>query len=96
MPSGQRCLCLPAWSGRNGYTGSGSTRRWRTLREAKLNDGDLCESLGCVALGTEVDHIIPVGAGGDRYDWDNLQLLCHSCHQAKTAAEARAARRTRG
>ncbi|WP_280393203.1 HNH endonuclease [Nocardia wallacei] len=92
VPSGRRCPCRPAWLGTNGYTGSGSTRRWRNLREAKLKDQPVCEHRGCAALASEVDHIEPVGAGGDRYDWANLQSLCHAHHAEKTAAEARAAR----
>ncbi|MEU0871638.1 HNH endonuclease [Nocardia brasiliensis] len=95
-PSGRRCPCTPAWSGRNGYTGSGSTRRWRTLRDTKLHTDPLCEARGCTALADEVDHIEPVGAGGDRYDWENLQSLCHPCHQAKTAREAATARAETG
>lgn len=31
----------------------------------------------------QVDHIIPLFAGGDNQK-DNLQLLCHHCHQIKT------------
>ncbi|WP_370450302.1 HNH endonuclease [Nocardia otitidiscaviarum] len=89
-PSGQRCPCTPAWSG-SAWAG-GSTRRWRTLREAKLATDPICERPGCAALAVEVDHIIPLAAGGERYEWDNLQSLCHPCHEVKTNAEAVAAR----
>ncbi len=89
VPAGARCSCRPAWSGRNGYTGSGSTRRWRKLRAAKLAADPMCEARGCRALAVEVDHIVNVGSGGDRYDWANLQSLCRICHAAKTASEAR-------
>ncbi|WP_280265356.1 HNH endonuclease [Nocardia wallacei] len=92
-PSGRRCICTPAWTGTNRYTGSGSTRRWRNLRAAKLKDQPICEHPGCSALASEVDHIEPVGTGGDRYDWTNLQSLCHTHHAEKTAAEALAARK---
>ncbi|MET9286490.1 HNH endonuclease [Nocardia beijingensis] len=51
----------------------------------------MCEAPGCTRLADEVDHIESVGAGGERYDPANLQSLCHDCHQAKTAAEAKAA-----
>ncbi|WP_425301263.1 HNH endonuclease [Nocardia wallacei] len=40
-------------------------------------------------MAVEVDHIVNVGSGGDRYDWANLQSLCRICHAAKTASEAR-------
>ncbi|WP_282777443.1 MULTISPECIES: HNH endonuclease signature motif containing protein [unclassified Nocardia] len=72
--------------------GSGSTRRWRTLREAKLATDPICERPGCVALADEVYHIEPVGAGGERYDWANLQSLWRPCHLTKSLDESRAAR----
>lgn len=37
----------------------------------------------------EVDHVVPLVAGGAVYDPDNLQALCRDCHIAKTAAENR-------
>lgn len=69
IPAQGRCTCLPAkqWQGRNGYTGTGSTRRWRTLRAHKLHANPICEAAGCRRLATEVDHIINVGAGGQRW-----------------------------
>lgn len=94
IPAQGRCTCLPAkqWQGRNGYTGTGSTRRWRTLRASKLHANPICEESGCKRLATEVDHIVRVGAGGQRYAWSNLQSLCTPHHKAKTQAEATAAR----
>jgi 5-methylcytosine-specific restriction protein A len=38
---------------------------------------------------TEVDHIIPLEAGGPAYDLNNLQSLCKRCHVIKTAQENR-------
>lgn len=32
----------------------------------------------------EVDHKIPVGAGGEMWDKKNLQVLCNFCHKKKT------------
>jgi 5-methylcytosine-specific restriction protein A len=37
---------------------------------------------------TELDHIIPLWAGGQESD-ANRQGLCHECHQAKTDQEAK-------
>lgn len=34
----------------------------------------------------------PLAAGGERYDPNNLQSLCSACHEAKSKAEAAAAR----
>lgn len=31
----------------------------------------------------EVDHIVPIGRGGDMYDPANLQTLCRKCHIRK-------------
>jgi hypothetical protein len=34
-----------------------------------------------------VDHVTPLKDGGERFDASNLQGLCVSCHNAKTARE---------
>lgn len=52
----------------------------------------MCEAPGCTRLATEVDHVQALAGGGERYDPNNLQSLCHPCHEAKTKAEAAAAR----
>lgn len=31
-----------------------------------------------------LDHIIPVRIGGHLFDKDNIQFLCHKCHNKKT------------
>lgn len=36
---------------------------------------------------TDVDHKVPVSAGGAPFDPDNLQSLCHSHHSQKTALD---------
>lgn len=41
----------------------------------------------CGEFGREVDHIVPLHAGGELMDWDNLQVLCRGCHIEKTALE---------
>jgi 5-methylcytosine-specific restriction protein A len=43
-----------------------------------------CQRVGRVALATDVDHIVPLSAGGTNAA-DNLQPLCHSCHSRKTS-----------
>ena len=80
------------------YSRSERTRRfyssgaWQKLRALiKIRDNGLCQS--CLAdkrivVGTIVDHIVPI-----KVEWtlrlteSNLQLLCHSCHELKTAEE---------
>lgn len=32
----------------------------------------------------EVDHIVPIALGGEMWDIENLQILCHNCHKKKT------------
>jgi 5-methylcytosine-specific restriction protein A len=92
-PAGSRCPCTPAWSGNRAWSG-GSTRKWRTLRESKLRTDPICEEPACRALATEVDHIVPLSQGGERYDWANLASLCAAHHEVRTLAQARAARHT--
>ncbi|GAL18518.1 hypothetical protein JCM19235_1941 [Vibrio maritimus] len=36
-----------------------------------------------------MDHIIPISAGGEFNDPENLQCICEACHKVKTAKEAR-------
>lgn len=60
------------------------------LRAAVLREGPLC--LACKAHGRSVaavvvDHVVPLKDGGARFDRANLQPLCVSCHNRKTARE---------
>ena len=76
--------------------------RWQQIREAHLRKEPLCRACrqeGRVNAGTqeqplEVDHIIPLRQGGPRDEDRNLQTLCHTHHNQKTAAE-RAGKRWR-
>lgn len=47
-----------------------------------------CQHPGCRRLMHQVDHIVPLAEGGDRYDWDNYQSLCKPHHDTKTARDA--------
>lgn len=56
---------------------------WKEVR-AKIieRDGGKC----VICLSTEdltVDHIIPLSAGGKKYNTENLQTLCKICHSDK-------------
>ncbi len=42
---------------------------------------------GMMNLATSVDHIVPLFAGGEPYDWDNLQSLCDYHHALKSQRE---------
>ena len=45
-----------------------------------------CEERGLAALGTELDHIVPLHKGGGN-EPENLQMLCAECHREKTAED---------
>jgi len=62
----------------------------RDRERIRLRDNGLCQQckpLGRLTLGDVVDHRRPLWAGGDDSD-ANKWLLCHKCHDAKTAREA--------
>ena len=63
-----------------------SSRRWRKLRDIKLDDKPLCELCQCQGLTVAavlVHHRKPIRDGGDPFpgDLDQLQSLCQACHQ---------------
>jgi 5-methylcytosine-specific restriction protein A len=47
-----------------------------------------CKRAGQLTQATEVDHIIPVAAGGTDDD-GNLEAICHDCHILKGAEDAK-------
>ena len=66
---------------------------WRALRAACLRAHPLCRlcaARGLLVAATVVDHIVPIKDGGERFEANNLQGLCVSCHNAKTARETAA------
>lgn len=69
----------------------GYDRKWRKLRLSYLTQNPICEiKHHCHgAPATEVDHIRPLSAGGERLDEDNLQSACGPCHKWKTATKDR-------
>lgn len=67
-----------------------SSYRWKQLRKSYATANPICEH--CYAHGmieplAVVDHILELEDGGDPYDYNNLQSLCHCCHNKKTASE---------
>lgn len=63
----------------------GYDRRWRKLRRLILNRDPICKICGR-RPSTEVDHLVPLAAGGDNSP-TNLQGVCKRCHSKKTATE---------
>lgn len=60
----------------------GSTRKWRTIREAVLQrDGWQCQACGQDA--NTVDHVLPRARGGGD-DMENLQAMCAKCNRDKS------------
>lgn len=55
-------------------------RSWQGLSHViALRDGGRCRRCGAEGRRSEVDHIIPVRAGGTDHP-DNLRLVCKPCH----------------
>lgn len=65
------------------YGGSGSSWRsrseWLRVRETVIDEKEICQWCGSTE-DIHVHHSIPVFAGGDKYDINNLTTLCESCH----------------
>ncbi len=65
-------------------------RKLQAMRAALFTRDPLCaecKRFGRVTLATLRDHITPLAEGGQDSD-DNVQGLCHACHEGKTLAEA--------
>jgi 5-methylcytosine-specific restriction endonuclease McrA len=73
---------------RNLSTYAWQRTRLRILREANgLCQCEDCRTVGRIRPAHEVDHIVPVWAGGGEGD-NNLQAINRECHALKTAREA--------
>lgn len=64
---------------------------WARTKAEHLALEPACRACGSTTR-LEVDHIIPVAAGGALYDHGNLQTLCHDDHAEKTRHERAQAR----
>ena len=61
------------------------TRRWGRLRRHILaRDSWTCQACGKLLGMAQIDHIKPVFKGGKPFEPANCQVLCVSCHVAKT------------
>ena len=68
---------------------------WRKLRKDVLDFEPLCRKCkekGLLVVATVVDHIDPISNGGDAWDKENLQPLCKTCHNSKSATESNQSR----
>lgn len=81
------------------YRGSNTERgygaEWsRTRKRILERDFQLCQVCK-TRTASEVDHVVPKGAGGSDED-ENLQSLCTICHDIKTGTENATRHRARG
>ena len=65
-----------------------NSRLWRKLRHIILQRNPLCKH--CIkknmyVSSTVVDHILPINKGGAKLSLENLQGLCSTCHNRKSA-----------
>lgn len=72
--------------GRASASARGYDVDWRRRRREYLMDHEFCVRCGDEA--TEVDHIVPLSAGGAD-DESNFQALCKTCHSVKTGRQDR-------
>jgi 5-methylcytosine-specific restriction endonuclease McrA len=65
---------------------------WRKLRKWYIQQNPICvrcEAKGIIKEANVVDHINPILLRGQKLDAENLQSLCTSCHNSKSAKERR-------
>ena len=67
------------------------SKLWRKVRKGFLNKNPLCvicDRNGHTQAAEVVDHILPIRLGGNKLSYNNLQALCHRCHNIKSGKEA--------
>lgn len=54
----------------------------------RIRERDCGQCQNCGSLGKDVDHDVPLWAGGSDDD-ENKRVLCRTCHDAKSKVETR-------
>ena len=95
-----RCPAHPApvWAKGLVATKRVTGRRLQTMRAALFTAKPLCaecQRQWRIRPATQRDHIIPLAEGGAD-NQDNVQGLCHECHEEKSRAESLRGRLRRG
>jgi len=62
------------------------TGQWQRVSQRYRRRHPVCERCNSVPSAI-VDHIVPLAAGGQRFDPNNLQALCRRCHGFKTVED---------
>lgn len=61
-----------------------NTSKWRRIRlEVLARDHHLCQIAldgVCIGQAEVVDHVVPIVAGGDPFDLENLRAACRPCN----------------
>ncbi len=89
-----RCAVHPfiPWTKREGVKRTLVGRRRQVTRDQVAREQPwcpVCDEQGRMGLGTQLDHIVPISAGGSD-ERSNLQMLCDAHHREKTLREASA------
>ena len=64
--------------------------QWRKVRQLVLHRQPYClhcERKGIYKTANTIDHITPINKGGACFNINNLQALCSSCHNSKSAKD---------
>ena len=64
------------------------SRQWRKLRQIVLHKHPICvmcEQKNRYTTANTIDHILPINKGGAKLSLENLQGLCSTCHNRKSA-----------
>lgn len=80
--------------GRESSNLRGYDSKWNAFRRKYISKHMLsslfCRMCGAPFLSTsdiQLDHIQALNLGGDKFDVDNLQVLCRTCHAKKSQQE---------
>ena len=70
-------------------------RRWAATRKKVFGlMGKFCQNCGSRER-LQIHHLIALSAGGEKFDLNNLTVLCFSCHNLATSFERRTGKRRR-
>ena len=62
--------------------------RWKKLRNRQLSKEPLCVNFAvCGNHASIADHIVEIKDSGEPFSINNLQSMCQSCHNSKSAQE---------